>query len=69
MKEKLTLKLLKERVIVYPPAPKKSLNVISPSATAIKLVPCGAGISIPEWEEDAPEVGEVRFPKKELIWV
>ena len=65
----INLKLLKERVIVYPPAPKKSLNVISPSATAIKLVPCGAGISMPEWEDEAPEVGEVRLPKKELICV
>ena len=54
---------------MYPPAPKNSLKVISPSATAINLVPWGAGISIPEWDDDAPEVGEVRLPKGELILV
>ena len=51
------------------PAPKNWQKVISPSATAIKLLPGGAGISIPEWEEEAPLVGEVRFPKGELILV
>ena len=43
--------------------------MISPSATAINLLPGGAGISIPEWEEEAPLVGETRFPKYELILV
>ena len=54
---------------MYPPAPKNCLNVISPSATAINLVPWGAGISMPEWEEEAPDVGDLRFPKYELILV
>lgn len=65
----VTRKLSKERVIVYPPAPKKFVNVILPSLTAINLLPTGAGISIPEWEEEAPEVGEGRLPKYELILV
>ena len=34
--------------MVYPPAPKNCVKVISPSATAINCVPSGAGISIPE---------------------
>ncbi len=61
--------LSKDKVIVYPPAPKNCLNVISPSATAMNLVPSGAGISIPECEEEAPLVGDTRFPKYELILV
>lgn len=61
--------LSKERVIVYPPAPKNCLNVIWPSATAINLLPSGAGISIPECEEEAPDVGDTLFPKYELILV
>ena len=32
-------------------------------------MPCGAGISTPECEEDAPDVGDLRFPKYELILV
>ena len=43
------------------------MNVISPSATAIRLVPGGAGISIPLWYVDAPPVGAERLPKYELI--
>ena len=49
--------------MVYPPAPKNCVNVISPSATAINFVPSGAGISMPEWEEEAPDVGETLLPK------
>ncbi len=33
--------------MVYPPAPKKLRKVIIPSAIAIRVVPCGAGISQP----------------------
>ena len=62
-----TLKLSNESVMVYPPAPKNCLNVIIPSWTAINFVPGGAGISIPEWELDAPEVGETLFPNGEVI--
>lgn len=32
-------------------------------------MPWGAGISIPEWEEEAPEVGDFLLPKYELILV
>ena len=32
-------------------------------------VPTGAGISIPEWELEAPDVGAFRFPKNELMRV
>lgn len=39
------------------------------SATAINLLPGGAGISIPECDDEAPEVGEILFPKGELILV
>ena len=51
------------RVIVYPPPPKKPVNVICPSYDAIKAVPSGAGISTPLWYVDAPDVGTSRFPK------
>ena len=63
------MKLSNDSVIVYPPAPKNWVNVISPSCTATNCVPTGAGISIPECDEDAPDVGELRFPKYELIRV
>lgn len=36
-----------ERVIVYPPPPKKPVKEIIPSAIAINGVPQGAGISMP----------------------
>ena len=41
------MKLLNDKVIVYPPAPKKLQKVIWPSEIAINLVPWGAGISQP----------------------
>lgn len=56
-----------DNVIVYPPAPKNFLNVIVPSCTAINFVPGGAGMSIPECELEAPDVGDVLFPNGELI--
>ena len=40
-----------------------------PSNTATKFEPFGAGISIPLWNELALAVGELRFPKYELILV
>lgn len=56
-------------VIVYPPPPRKPVNVIFPSYDAIKTVPSGAGISIPLWYVEAPDVGAVRFPKYDEILV
>ena len=44
---KIDLKSLKDKVSVYPPAPRKPRKVISPSAIAIRLVPSGAPISVP----------------------
>jgi len=35
----------------------------------MNFVPCGAGISIPECEEEAPPVGDILLPKGELILV
>lgn len=56
-------------VMVYPPPPRKPTNVICPSHDAIRVVPSGAGISIPLWYVEAPEVGAVRFPKYDEILV
>lgn len=36
---------------------------------ATRVEPAGAGISSPLWKEEAPAVGEFRFPKYELILV
>lgn len=36
-----------DRVIVYPPPPRKPVKVILPFATANNLVPSGAAISTP----------------------
>lgn len=55
------------RVTVYPPPPKNPVNVIVPFVTATYSHPCGAAISIPLWNVDAPEVGACLFPKYEFI--
>ena len=57
------------KVIVYPPPPKKPINVIWPLHVAINCVPSGAGISTPLWYVEAPLVGAVLFPKYDEITV
>ena len=56
-------------IIVWPPAPLKPVNITVPEIIEYIVVPSGAGISIPEWLEDAPWVGEFRGPKyEEILW-
>ena len=45
------------------------MNVISPLQVAISFVPSGAGISVPLWNVEAPEVGAVLFPNGDDIAV
>ena len=54
-------------VKVYPPAPLKPVNVILPGKHEYIGVPSVAAISIPECEDDAPDVGEVLFPNGDVI--
>ena len=56
-------------VNVYPPAPLKPVKVTLPGKHEYIGVPSVAAMSIPEWDEDAPDVGEVLFPKGEvMLW-
>ena len=49
--------------MVYPPPPRKPINVIVPFVTATNLLPSGAPISIPLWKVEAPFVGAFLLPK------
>ena len=53
--------------MLQPPAPEKPTKVIFPEKQAIKLVPSGAAISIPEWYVDEPVVGAFLWPNFEVI--
>lgn len=56
-------------VNVYPPAPLKPVKVTLPGKHEYIGVPSVAAMSIPEWDEDAPDVGEVLFPNGEvMLW-
>lgn len=54
--------------MVWPLAPLKPIKVTLPVKIEYIFVPCGAGISIPVWNEDAPEVGLFLFPKYDVIF-
>ena len=54
-------------VIVQPFAPWKPVKITFPDVTEKIVVFCGAAISIPEWELEAPEVGLFLGPKGEVI--
>ena len=62
-----TFILLFSTTIVYPPPAPQPENVTMPEQIDKIFVPSGAGISIPEWYVEAPEVVEVLCPKYELI--
>lgn len=54
---------------VHPPLPLNVAVITVPDIAAYMLVSGAAGISIPLWYEDAKAVGDVLFPKYELILV
>ena len=54
-------------IIEWPYAPLKPIWTTIPSEIEYIEEPSWAAISIPEWFEEAPEVGEVLYPKLDVI--